>query len=144
MGEEIHYYLQCYLVNLKINMPNSLRDGRRQSFKHDTAEGLRASGQCCFSSCLSGTWLNVLNTIFISNRSEWKRPKRNRGGTGSVSGLLLDVGTLATRTPRDAAEQVRCMCQHAERLLLPLSQLRSPRAGVVSSLHSHLQSQHSA
>lgn len=39
MGEEIHYDLQCHLVNLKINMPDSLRDGPTESFTRGGSGG---------------------------------------------------------------------------------------------------------
>lgn len=78
MGEEIHYYLQCHLVNLKINMPNSLRDGWRESFKHGHGGGVVSFRAVLFFPVTFRNLENVLNTIFISNKTECKRPGRNR------------------------------------------------------------------
>lgn len=78
MGEEIHYYLQCHLVNLKINMPNSLRDGWWESFKHGHGGGAVSLRAVLLLPMTFGNLENIFNTIFISNKTEWKRPRRNR------------------------------------------------------------------
>ena len=75
MGEETHYYLQCHLVNLKINMPNSLRD----SFKHGHSGGAVSLRALLLLLVSLRNLEDVLNTISISNKTECKRRRRNWG-----------------------------------------------------------------
>lgn len=136
MGEEIHYYLQCHLVNLKINMPNSLRDGWRESFKHGhSGETVSLRAVLLLLASLRNLE-NVLNTIFISNKTECKSAKATGGGTGSPSGLPLDVSTLATRPAR---EQVRLRLS-ARRAPVPPADSAMPTlagSGLLPQSHLH-------